>query len=47
MDKARDLAVNIINEVHEQGAYANVALVRNLRKTELSEQDRRFVTELA
>ena len=46
MDKARDLAVNIINEVHEQGAYANVALVRNLRKTELSEQDRRFVTEL-
>lgn len=46
MDKAREAAVKIINEVHEKGAYANVALVQGLRRQELSEVDRRFVTEL-
>lgn len=46
MDKARETAVRILYEVHENGAYANVALARALRQAELSEQDRRFVTEL-
>ena len=46
MDKAREAAVKIINEVHEKGAYANVALVQELRRQELSDVDRRFVTEL-
>ncbi|MCR5758542.1 MAG: 16S rRNA (cytosine(967)-C(5))-methyltransferase RsmB [Selenomonas sp.] len=46
MDKAREIAIQILNEVHEEGAYANVALARHLRRTELSDQDRRFVTEL-
>ncbi|SDO77580.1 16S rRNA (cytosine(967)-C(5))-methyltransferase RsmB [Selenomonas ruminantium] len=46
MDKAREIAIKILNEVHEEGAYANVALARHLRKADLSDQDRRFVTEL-
>ena len=46
MDKAREIAIKILNEVHEEGAYANVALARHLRKAELSDKDRRFVTEL-
>ena len=46
MDKARDTAVKILYEVHENGAYANVALPKELRRTELSDRDRRFVTEL-
>ena len=32
MDKAREIASKILNEVHEEGAYANVALARHLRK---------------
>lgn len=47
MDNVRNLAVRILNEVHEEGAYANVALARNLRKAHLSELDRRFLTELS
>ena len=46
MDKARRLACEVLNEVHEKKAYANVALVKHLRKAELSDQDRRFATEL-
>lgn len=46
MDKARETAVRILYEVHENGAYANVALARALRQAKISEQDRRFVTEL-
>ncbi|MBQ1867524.1 16S rRNA (cytosine(967)-C(5))-methyltransferase RsmB [Selenomonas sp.] len=46
MDKARDTAVRILHEVHEKGAYANVALAREFRRTDLSDMDRRFVTEL-
>lgn len=46
MDKARNTAVHILHEVHNDGAYANVALVKHLRRDNLSEQDRRFVTEL-
>lgn len=46
MDKARETALKIINAVHEQGAYANVALAKELRSGSLSDMDRRFVTEL-
>ena len=46
MDKARETAAEILHAVHEEGAYANVALVRELRRKELSDVDRRFVTEL-
>ena len=46
MDKARNRALKIINAVHEQSAYANVALAKELRKGELGDLDRRFVTEL-
>ena len=46
MDKARETAIKVLQEVHEKGAYANVALAQALRRTELTDQDRRFVTEL-
>ena len=46
MDKARETAMKVLQEVHEKGAYANVALAKALRRTELADQDRRFVTEL-
>ena len=46
MDKARETAVKVLQEVHEKGAYANVALAQALRRTELADKDRRFVTEL-
>ncbi|MDY6268482.1 MAG: 16S rRNA (cytosine(967)-C(5))-methyltransferase RsmB [Selenomonadaceae bacterium] len=47
VDKVRNLAVRVLNEVQEEGAYANVALARNLRKAQLTDVDRRFLTELA
>lgn len=44
---ARDIALQIINDTHVNQAYANVSLTRNLKKhADLSEQDRRFITEL-
>lgn len=43
---AREVALKIIGEVNEQGAYANIALARELGRRPLSDQDRRFVTEL-
>lgn len=43
---AREVALKIVNEVHTDGAYANVALSKELYKQTLSDQDRRFVTEL-
>lgn len=46
MDKSRALALKIIYAVHQEGAYANVALAKELRQAELSDLDRRFVTEL-
>ena len=49
-DKARELALSVLREVHENDAYANVALVRALRDLPedraLSDIDRRFATEL-
>ena len=46
MDKARETALKIMNLVHQQEAYANVALAQELKKGGLSDIDRRFVTEL-
>ena len=46
MDKARETAVQVLLEVQEKGAYANVALAQALRRADMTEQDRRFVTEL-
>lgn len=43
---AREIALKIINDVTTNDAYANIALTRELSKHELSDQDRRFVTEL-
>ena len=43
---AREVALKIINEVINEGAYANIALARELGRRGLSDQDRRFVTEI-
>ncbi len=43
---AREVALKIIGEVNEGGAYANIALARELGRRPMSDQDRRFVTEL-
>ncbi len=44
--KAREIALRIINEVQNNGAYANIALAKELTRHSLTDQDRRFVTEL-
>lgn len=44
---AREIALKIVNNVHISEAYANVSLARELKKHPVSEQDRRFITELA
>lgn len=46
MNNAREIAINILNEVHTHDAYANVALAKHLRSSKLAEVDRRFLTEL-
>lgn len=46
MDKARAAAYRILCQVHQQGAYANVALAQELRRGDFSDIDRRFITEL-
>ena len=46
MDKARETAINVLNEVHLKGAYANVALVQAFRRYSLNDTDRRFCTIL-
>lgn len=46
MDKVRTAAVEVVHDVFEKGAYANVALVQKLRKSDFSDIDRRFMTEL-
>lgn len=43
---AREVALNILNEVYTQQAYANISLSRHLQKNQLSDQNRRFITEL-
>jgi 16S rRNA (cytosine967-C5)-methyltransferase len=46
MDKVRAAAAEVVYDVFENGAYANVALVQALRKGDYSDIDRRFMTEL-
>ena len=46
MDKARETAMKVLYAVHENGAYANVALVEAFRKLCFDDLERRFVTEL-
>lgn len=43
---AREIALDILNEIYIQQAYSNISLSRHLQKHQLSDQDRRFVTEL-
>ncbi len=44
--KAREIALRIINEIKNNGAYANIALAKEMPRHNLNDQDRRFVTEL-
>lgn len=44
--EARELALKIINDIEVNGAYANIALSREISRHRLSDQDRRFTTEL-
>ncbi|MBR2215803.1 MAG: 16S rRNA (cytosine(967)-C(5))-methyltransferase RsmB [Selenomonadaceae bacterium] len=46
MDKVRAVGLKILSEVWDKGAYANVALVQEMRRAEISGLDRRFLTEL-
>ena len=46
IDRVRELAMQVLQKVHVEGAYANVALAETLRETQLTERDRRFLTEL-
>ncbi len=43
---AREVALKIINDVIHNHAYANIALAREINRQKLSDQDRRFITEL-
>lgn len=43
---AREVALKVINEVVNDGAYSNIALAREINRGKLSDQDRRFVTEI-
>lgn len=43
---AREVALKIINEVINDGAYSNIALAKEINRGKLSDQDRRFVTEI-
>ena len=46
MDKARDIALQILHDINENSAYANVSLAKKLKQISLSDLNRRFVTEL-
>lgn len=43
---AREIALKIINDVTSNNAYANIALAREINRQKVSDQDRRFITEL-
>lgn len=43
---ARGLALQVLQDVFSGGAYANLSLAKHLAKSELSQLDRRFATEL-
>ena len=44
--EAREFALQVIAEVKQKGAYANLVLAKELQRRSLSDQDRRFATEL-
>ena len=46
IDRVREIAMQVLQKVHVEGAYANVALAETLREMCLPERDRRFLTEL-
>ncbi len=46
IDKARELALKIIYEINENGAYSNIAINKYLEQSELKKIDRSFITEL-
>lgn len=46
MKSARNMALEVIHEVDQQGAYSNIALNRVLQKYNPDKQDRGFITEL-
>ncbi|WP_032673597.1 transcription antitermination factor NusB, partial [Streptococcus sobrinus] len=43
---ARALALKILEEVFQEGAYSNLALKHGLAKSDLSQQDKALVTEI-
>ena len=43
---ARELALSIVYDVNEKGAYANLSLDKALRASKLSPPDKKLVTEL-
>ena len=46
IDRVRELAMQVLQKIHVEDAYANVALAETLREVRLPERDRRFLTEL-
>ena len=45
-NNARQVALDVLNDIFGNDAYANIALDRTLREVELSDLDRNFVTAL-
>jgi 16S rRNA (cytosine967-C5)-methyltransferase len=43
---ARELALQVLRRIEEEGAYANLALPAELHRSRLSDRDRAFVTDL-
>ncbi|MCA9747230.1 MAG: 16S rRNA (cytosine(967)-C(5))-methyltransferase RsmB, partial [Lactococcus sp.] len=43
---ARQVALDVLNDIFGNDAYANIALDRTLREVQLSDLDRNFVTAL-
>lgn len=46
MDKAREFAMKILYDVHVNGAYANIALMKAFQKNSFDDLSRKFITEL-
>ena len=46
IDRIREQAMQVLLRIHSEGAYANVALAEELRIAQMTERDRRFLTEL-
>lgn len=43
---AREITLNILNEIYNEQAYANIALTKCFNRTQIDELDRRFITEI-